>query len=98
MWATPPYGPAMQALASVIATEPDLARAYRDRVVEPRRVQLAPVIQRGIARGDLRPDTDLVVLHELLIGPLIYRLLLSSGKLDRKLAARLVDAVLAGPR
>src|SRR5262245_18580730 len=39
--ASTPYGPAMQALISQIATEPELARAYRDRVVHPRRVQLA---------------------------------------------------------
>ena len=48
IWATPPYGPAMQALVSEIATEPELAREYRERVVEPRRGQLAPVIERGI--------------------------------------------------
>jgi AcrR family transcriptional regulator len=38
--ATRPYGPAMQALVSEIATEPDLGRVYRERVVEPRRQQL----------------------------------------------------------
>jgi AcrR family transcriptional regulator len=91
-----PYGPAMQALVSVIASEPELARAYRERVVEPRREQLAPVIERGIARGDLRPDTDVQLLHEFLLGPTFYRLLLSGGSLDRRLAARLVDGILAG--
>src|SRR5215510_3662070 len=30
-----PMGPAMQALASQIATEPELARVYREHVVEP---------------------------------------------------------------
>ena len=94
--ASRPYGPAMQALVSVIASEPELARAYRERVVEPRRVQLAPVIERGIARGDLRPDTDVQLLHEFLLGPTFYRLLLSGGSLDRRLAARLVDGILAG--
>ena len=94
--ASPPYGPAMQALVSVIASEPELARAYRERVVEPRRVQLAPVIERGIARGDLRTDTDIQLLHEFLLGPTFYRLLLSGGSLDRRLAARLVDGILTG--
>jgi AcrR family transcriptional regulator len=91
-----PYGPAMQALVSEIATQPELARVYRERVVEPRRAQLAPVIERGIARGDLRPDTDLRVLHEFLVGPTFYRLFLSGGPLDRKLGPRLVDEILAG--
>jgi AcrR family transcriptional regulator len=94
--ASHPYGPAMQALTSEIATQPELARAYRERVVEPRREQLKPVIERGIARGDLRPDTDVQLLHEFLLGPMFYRLLFSGGQLDRNLAARLVDGVLAG--
>ncbi len=53
------------------------------------------MIDRGIARGDLRPDTDLRILHELLLGPVFYRLLLSGGPLDRKFSTRLVDAILA---
>jgi AcrR family transcriptional regulator len=93
---TRPFGPAMQSLASEIATEPDLARAYRERVVEPRRAQLAPVIERGIARGDLRPDTNVQLLHEFLLGPIFYRLLFSGAPLDRNLGNRLVDAILEG--
>ena len=96
IWTTPPFGRAMQALASEISTQPELAREYRERVVEPRREQLRPVIERGIARGDLRPNTDLRLVHELLIGPILYRLLLSGGPLDRKLGTRLVDSVLEG--
>jgi AcrR family transcriptional regulator len=92
--AVPPQGPAMQGLVSRIATEPDLGRAYLERVVEPRREQLKPVIERGIARGDLRPDTDLRLMHELLLGPVFYRLLLSGPPLDRDLSTGVVDAVL----
>jgi Tetracyclin repressor-like, C-terminal domain len=54
------------------------------------------VIERGIARGDLRPDTDLRLLHEFLVGPTFYRRFLSGGPLDRKLGTRLVDAILEG--
>src|SRR5215813_5629686 len=71
IWSTPPYGDAMRGLVSEIATQPELAREYRERVVEPRRDQLAPVLERGIQRGDLRPDTDLRLLHELLVGPIL---------------------------
>jgi AcrR family transcriptional regulator len=96
IWASRPYGPAMQALVSEISTQPELAREYRERVVDPRRDQLAPVIERGIQRGDLRPDTDVRLVHEFLVGPILYRLLLSGGPLDRKLGTRLVDAILEG--
>jgi AcrR family transcriptional regulator len=92
----PPTGPAMQGIVSKIASDPELARVYREQVVEPRREVLRPVIERGIARGDLRPDTDVRIVHELLVGPLFYRLFFSGPPLNRKLGASLVDAVLEG--
>jgi AcrR family transcriptional regulator len=91
-----PSAPAMQGLASQIATDPELARVYREQVVEPRREQLRPVIDRGIARGDLRPDTDVRLVHELMVGPIFYRLLFSGGPIDRKLSIRIADAILQG--
>jgi AcrR family transcriptional regulator len=96
MLATPPYGQATQALVSQIATDADLARVYREQVVEPRQAELTPVVKRGIARGDLRPDTDVRLIHELLVGPIFYRLLFSGAALDRNLGRRIVDAILAG--
>jgi hypothetical protein len=93
---TLPSAPAMQGLASQIATDPNLGRVYREQVVEPRREQLRPVIERGIARGDLRPDTDVRLVHELMVGPIFYRLLFSGGPIDRKLSTRVADAILDG--
>src|SRR5262249_58132425 len=92
----PQSGRAMQGLVSKVATYPELARVYRERVVEPRREVLKPVIERGVARGDLRPDTDVRIVHELLVGPIFYRLLFSGGPVDRKLSTRLADAILDG--
>src|SRR5215468_2660783 len=96
MLAATPYGPAMRGLVSQIATDPGLARVYREQVVAPRLAQLAPVIERGIARGDLRAGTEVRLVHELLVGPVFYRLLLSGAPLDRDLGPRLVDPILAG--
>jgi AcrR family transcriptional regulator len=92
--ASSPYGSAMQGLVSEIATDPKLGRVYLEHVIEPRWQQLQPVIDRGIARGDLRPGTELRLLHELLIGPIYYRLLFSRQPLDPKLGQRLVDTIL----
>ena len=91
-----PFGPAMQGLVSEIATDPTLSHVYQEQVVQPRRAQLAPVIERGIARGDLRPDTEVGLAHELLVGPIFYRLLFSGAPIDRNLGRRIVDTILAG--
>ena len=93
-----PYGPAMQGLASEVATDPQLARVYQEYVVDPRRQQMQAVIERGIERGDLRPDTDPRLVQELLIGTIYFRLLFSGPPIDRKLGTRLVDAILDGLR
>ena len=93
-----PYGPAMQGLASEVATDPELARVYQEYVVDPRRRQIEAMVERGIERGDLRPDTDPRLVQELLIGAIYYRLLFSGPPLDRKLGPRLVDAILDGFR
>jgi AcrR family transcriptional regulator len=93
-----PYGPAMQGLASEVATDPELARVYQEYVVDPRRRQIEAVVERGIARGDLRPDTDPRLIQELLIGPIYFRLLFSGPPFDLELGPRLVDAILDGFR
>jgi AcrR family transcriptional regulator len=87
-------GRVMQGLVSDLATDPGLARAFRERVVAMRLGEVRRLIERGIKRGDLRPDTDIELAHELLFGPVYYRLLLSGAPLDKKLAERIVDAVL----
>jgi len=92
------YGPSLQGLVSELSTNPQLARLYREQVVEPRRETLAPIIERGIARGDLRPGTDVRTVHEFLVGPIFYRLLFSGGPLDSGMGTRLVDGILDGLR
>jgi AcrR family transcriptional regulator len=87
-------GRVMQGLVSDLATDPDLARAFRERVVSVRDAEVERLVERGIARGDLRADTHPETAHELLIGPVYYRLLLTGQPLDRAFARRTVDAVL----
>jgi AcrR family transcriptional regulator len=87
-------GRVMQGLVSDLATDPDLARAFRERVVSVRDAEVERLVERGIRRGDLRADTDPQTAHDLLIGPVYYRLLLTGQPLDGAFAKRTVDAVL----
>jgi AcrR family transcriptional regulator len=87
-------GRVMQGLVSDLAADPELARAFRERVVAARVAEVRRLVARGIERGDLRADADLELVHELLFGPVYYRLLLSGAPLEDGLAQRVVDAVL----
>ena len=60
--------------------------------------EIRHVLERAIARGELRPDLDVDLIHEMLFGPVYYRLLLSGGELDAGLAERIVDIVLPAIR
>ena len=71
-------------------------RAFRDQVVSLRLAGVRRLIDRAIERGELRSDVDVMLVQELLFGPLFYRLLLTGKKLDNRLAERVVDAVLPG--
>jgi AcrR family transcriptional regulator len=87
-------GGVVTGLVSDIATKPRLSRIYREQIVDRRLAEVKTVIDRGIARGDFRPDTDVRVAHELLVGPLFYRLLFSGAPLTASHAKQVVDAVM----
>src|SRR6185369_9354422 len=87
-------GRVMQGLVSDLATNPDLALAFRERVVSVRNAEVKRLVERGIARGDLRADTNPETAHELLIAPVYYRLLLTGRPLTPAFARRNVDTVM----
>jgi AcrR family transcriptional regulator len=89
------FGPVIRALLSQIASNPSIGDPFRATVVGARRAEIAKVINRGIARGDLRADADAGVATELLVGPVYFRLMFG-GVLDLDFAERVVDSVMRG--
>jgi AcrR family transcriptional regulator len=87
-------GRVMQGLVSELAVDPRLSQAFRDQVVALRVEEVAGVLARAAERGQLRPDLDVGLVHELLFGPIYYRLFLSGEPLEPSFADRIVDAVL----
>lgn len=87
-----PWGPVIRAMLSQIAGNPAIGDPFRAAVVARRRAEVAAVIERGIARGDLRRDADLSIATELLVGPVYFRLVFG-GDLDAGFGDRIADAV-----
>jgi AcrR family transcriptional regulator len=90
-----PFGPVIRSVMSQIATDPKLGDPFRATVVQARRDEVARVIERGIARGDLRSDADPTIATELLVGPVYFRVMFG-GELTMDFANRVVDAFLRG--
>lgn len=79
-----------------MATHDTTLRSSVDDYVQNRRVPVLKVLERAIGRGELPADTDIELVLDALLGPLIYRRLLSGGVLDADFLDRLIVLVLPG--
>jgi hypothetical protein len=60
-------------------SDPELHQDFVDRVVNPFRAMLRLFIERGIERGELRPDLEVEALVDLLHAIPVYKILMSRG-------------------
>jgi len=77
-----------------MATHDATLRSAVDDYVQNRRVPVRQVLERAVGRGELPADTDIETLVDALLGPIIYRRLLSGGTLDADFLDRLIELVL----
>ena len=89
-------GPTFAALLVEAQSDAALADAFREHVLEPLREQARAIFRRAIARGELRPDTDVEVAIDLFQGPLFLRLLYTHSALDEAFADAIAEMALAG--
>jgi AcrR family transcriptional regulator len=61
------------------AVHRQFGEAWRHRIMEPSRRSLKHILCRGMERGLLPADLDLELSYALLMGPLLYRHILSKG-------------------
>ena len=61
------------------AGDPQLLELVRANLITPRRELLKALLRRAVERGELRTDLDLESAVDMLVGPLIYRVLLAGG-------------------
>lgn len=78
-----------------VAGHDDQLRCSLDDYIAYRRRPLIEILERGVESGELREGSDVVFFVDALIGPLIYRKLLTGGSLDVDFTDRLIDMVLA---
>lgn len=89
-----PVGKAAQALVGELAHEPELAEAFRKSFLATQREMLIHVVQRGIDRGELRPDIPIDLIVPIGGAALIYRLMLTGEELTTEYVDKVVDRIL----
>jgi AcrR family transcriptional regulator len=80
-------------MVAAARTNEELSEEYR-RFVAERRRPMREVLRRARSRGEIAEDVDLDVVHDLLVGPLVYRVLISGARIDRRTIETVVDMVL----
>lgn len=86
----------MPTVVDEMSRNPEFAEIARDRFLTERRAALREVFERGIRRGDLRGDLDVELALDVLGGPLFYRLMITGGPIDARLATNVVELILRG--
>jgi AcrR family transcriptional regulator len=76
--------------------DPVIAAELRDRLVGSRRRLVRAILDRGVARGELRPDIDPEAAIDLVFGPAMYRLVAGHAPLDDAAADAIVDLAVRG--
>ena len=90
-----PYARVVAALVEETHSDPEFAKLYHERFVNPRRDPARAVLKRAIERREIREDTDLELTLDLLYGPLFHRLLHAHAPLSDRFVEGVVDATLA---
>jgi AcrR family transcriptional regulator len=84
-------------MAGEVAGRTPLGVRYVEAVIRPRRAMVRSVLERGVAEGVLRPDLDVALLADVLVGPIILRKILNElADMSDDVPERLVDSLLNG--
>ena len=89
-------GKVFRAFIGAAQADPEVAKAFREIWIRPRRAEARKLFERFIAEGvaDAGLDPDLAV--EMVFAPLYYRLLTGWGEITPEYLDRLVDTALRG--
>lgn len=85
---------ALPALLDAARRDPDIEHATT-QFVEERRAPLLTLVNEAVQSGELAP-MDVQIATDELVGPLVYRRLISSQPLDRALCSQIVTDFLHG--
>ena len=89
----------MPRLLSEVTGDPEMHALFSEHLVEPRRRVVRGIVERAKVRGEIRPEVDTDLAVDLMVGPFIYRVIITGGNpLALGSPAEILEAALAGLR
>jgi len=89
-----PAGDAIRAVKLEAAADPELARLVEERFQRPRTGALVALLERGVARGEVRPEAATPFVAEVLPAVLTFRIVLQGERLTGAALTRVVDEIM----
>ncbi|MGI8810269.1 MAG: TetR/AcrR family transcriptional regulator [Acidimicrobiales bacterium] len=89
-------GRVMPALVTELARNPELAVAFREGFVQPRRARVLEAVRRGVERGEVREGVDAEVVADAVVALLMHRFLITGMEIDDGLPQRVLDILWRG--
>lgn len=89
-----PAGDAMRAVKCEAMADPELAHAVDERFQAPRRAALLALLERGVARGEVRPEAVTPQIADVLPAVLAHRLILMREPVTEAEVLAIVDEIL----
>jgi AcrR family transcriptional regulator len=87
-------GKILAELVSEMPRNAELRETLRNGLWAGRRAAAEIIVERGVARGEIRPDVDRTVLIELGTALILQRVLMSGDSVDRHFLEHIVDDVM----
>jgi AcrR family transcriptional regulator len=92
------YGVLIKSLLGEAQFDPELAEAFRERWIMPRRRLAREVLVEAIQQGELRDDVDVEAAIDMLYAPIYYRLQIGTGPISEKYVDGILEQVMDGLR
>lgn len=90
------YGRLIKSLLGEMQFDSEVAEAFRDRWILPRRQMTRGRIEAAIREGALRPDINIEAAIDMLYGPIYYRLQIETGTLEEAFSDLIFEQVMNG--
>jgi AcrR family transcriptional regulator len=90
---TSPAGDAMRAIKCEAASDPELARLIDVQFQAPRRAAMLDLLQRGVERGEVRPDAVTPLVADVIPAILAHRVIMMREKLSKHIVTEIIEQI-----
>lgn len=93
-WRDPLYEKGLRGLSVEMAFDPALRQKFYAAYLAPRRTLIGTIVEHGIERGQVRPDTDIETVVDIMFGFVWFHVSFDPTGVDERRAARNLIALL----